>query len=131
MSNYPKKNKELEQKLLNQNKEKDNIINLMNKIIEKDEEIKQLKSVMPFEIRKGEKLISVIFRSVDQNILYSIICKNTDKFTTIENLLYEEYPKYRDSENIFLFNGKTINKYLSLEENNIINSAIIMLNQIK
>ena len=103
----------------------------MNKIIEKDEEIKQLKSVMPFEIRKGEKLISVIFRSVDQNILYSIICKNTDKFTTIENLLYEEYPKYRDSENIFLFNGKTINKYLSLEENNIINSAIIMLNQIK
>ena len=126
-----KKNKELEQKLLNQNKDKDNIINLMNKIIEKDEEIKQLKSVMPFEIRKGEKLISVIFRSVDQNILYSIICKNTDKFTTIENLLYEEYPKYRDSENIFLFNGKTINKYLSLEENNIINSAIIMLNQIK
>ena len=56
-----KKNKELEQKLLNQNKDKDNIINLMNKIIEKDEEIKQLKSVMPFEIRKGEKLISVIF----------------------------------------------------------------------
>ena len=35
------KNKELEQKLLNPNTDKDNIINLMNKIIEKDEEIKQ------------------------------------------------------------------------------------------
>ena len=74
--------------------------------------------------------MTVIFHSIDQKILYSVICKNTDKFTTIENLLYEEYPTYRDQENIFMINGLVINKYKNLEENHISNSAVILLSQL-
>ena len=116
--------------LLNYNTNKDKMIDLMNKIISKDEEIKQLKSSFPFELSKEEKLMTVIFHSIDQKILYSVICKNTDKFTTIENLLYEEYPTYRDQENIFMINGLVINKYKNLEENHISNSAVILLSQL-
>ena len=112
----------------NSNISNNKIIELMNKIIEKDEEIKELKSLLPFEMKKGEKLMTVIFRSMNQEILYSVICKNTDKFTKIENLLYEEYPKYRERNNIFIFNGKMINKYLNLDENGIINNSVLILN---
>ena len=54
--------------------------------------------------------MSVIFVSSDKNIHYSIICKNTDKFSKIENMLYDAYPKLINSENNFLVNGKLINK---------------------
>ena len=33
--------------------------------------------------------MSVIFISTKQNILGSFICKNMDKFSRVENLLYE------------------------------------------
>ena len=71
----------------------------LNRIIELEDEKKELKKILPFEIMKGEKIISIIFISIDQKILYSIICKNTDKFTRLENILYDKYPEYKESEN--------------------------------
>ena len=108
---------------------KENLYQLMEEIREKDKEIKELKSNLPFEISKGEKLMSVIFISFDQKIHYSVICKNTDKFNRLENVLYniEEYKEYLNSENYFLLKGNKINKYLTLEENGIKNSDIITL----
>ena len=132
------KNKELEQKINNlknlspENYEKNNILELIEEIRQKDKEIKELKSNLPFELSKGEKLMSVIFISSDQKIHHSIICKNTDKFNRLENVLYnvEEYKEFLNSENYFLVRGRKINKYLSLDENGIKNSDIIMLNSI-
>ena len=74
--------------------------------------------------------MSVIFISSDQKIHHSIICKNTDKFNRLENVLYnvEEYKEFLNSENYFLVRGRKINKYLSLDENGIKNNDIIMLN---
>ena len=60
---------------------------------------------------------------------YSIICKNTDTFSKIEKLLYDEYPGYKNLENNFFVNGNKINRYETLEENKIYNSDIITLNQ--
>ncbi len=73
--------------------------------------------------------MSVIFSSTKQNILGSFICKNTDKFSRIENLLYEieEYIEYKEVENYFLVRGRKINRYETLEENGIRNSDIITL----
>ena len=130
------KNKELEQKINNlknlspENYEKNNILELIEEIRQKDKEIKELKSNLPFELSKGEKLMSVIFISSDQKIHHSIICKNTDKFNRLENVLYnvEEYKEFLNSENYFLVRGRKINKYLSLDENGIKNNDIIMLN---
>ena len=132
------KNKELEQKINNlknlspENYEKNNILELIEEIRQKDKEIKELKSNLPFELSKGEKLMSVIFISSDQKIHHSIICKNTDKFNRLENVLYnvEEYKEFLNSDNYFLVRGRKINKYLSLDENGIKNSDIIMLNSI-
>ena len=117
------------QKITNKNDNMVNTLQLFEKIREKEKEIKEIKSNLPFDISKGEKLMSVIFVSDDQRIHYSIICKNTDKFNRLENILYnvDEYKSYLQSENYFLLNGKKINKYLTLEENGIKNSDIITL----
>ena len=111
----------------NKNNSDDQILELVKDLREKEKEIKSLKSIFPFEIKPGEKLMSVIFISVDQKIHHSFICKNTDIFTSLEKSLYDIFPEYGESENYFLLSGRKINKYKSLECNNIKNSDIIKL----
>ena len=139
------KNKMLEQNIINLKKElkkekdkdltKNININKLNQIIvEKENKIKTLEkklSRFPFELNEREKLISVIFISLDQNLYYSIICKNTDRFDTIEKKLYDVYSQYSETENYFTVNGNKINKLKTLEDNKIKNNDLIILNQIK
>jgi len=108
----------------------DYILKLINSLLLKEEEIKEMKSRYPFEILKGEKIISLIFMSNNQEIHYSLVCKDSDIFSHVENLLYDIFPKYRETENYFVFEGHKINKYKTLKENNLKNGSIIMLNQI-
>ena len=75
-----------------------------------------------------KKYIPIIFVSVDQKVHCAFICKKTDKFNMIENLLYEKYPEYLETENYFTVNGKKINTKKSIEENNIKYGDIILLN---
>lgn len=105
------------------------IMELMTKLNKKENELELFKSKLPFEILPGEKLMSVIFNSVDKKIHYSIICKNTDIFTRLENELYNEgkYKEYRNYNNYFIANGRKINKLYTLEQNGIKNSDIITL----
>ena len=67
------------------------------------------------------------FISVNQDINFDIIAKNTDKFSKLETILYEKYPKYVDSENFFLVNGNRMNKHRNLQENKINNNDVITL----
>ena len=108
------------------NSNKDIIIKELNNEIDK---LNEKLSRYPFELSKGEKLISVIFTSSDQNMFYSIICKNTQKFTELEEKLYNDYPEYSKSNNYFIINGNRVNKNKSLDENKIRNSDIIILTQ--
>ena len=128
------KNLENESKndLISNNDESSKIMELYEELRLKDKEIndlKKLNSRYPLELLEGEKLISVIFTSTDKKIHYSIICKNTDTFSKIEKLLYDEFPGYKNSENIFTVNGNKINRYETLEENKIYNSDIITLKE--
>ena len=130
-----------EKNLINELNEKlKNLNNSLNRSINKDkinelyEEIRikdKIISSFPVKLSEGEKLLSVIFVSVDQKIHYSTICKNTDKFSKIENLLYDAYPEYIETENHFFVNGNKVNKYKSLENNKIKNNDIIMLKKIE
>ena len=104
------------------------IVKLLGQLREKEEEIKSLKSSIPFDIKKGEKIMSVILASKNEDIYYSFICKNTDKFSKLENIFYDEYPEFTESENRFFLKGKKINKYKTLEENKVNNNDIIMIN---
>ena len=109
------------------------IINLQNNAnkpdIEKLKEKKfdELNKEFNFDLSKKEKLISIIFISIDEDIHYSLICKNTDQFLKIENTLYNRFPEYSKSKNYFIVNGNIIDKNKSLEENNIKNSDIIII----
>jgi len=110
----------------NNNSNKDIIIKELNNEIDK---LKEKLSRYPLELSKEEKLISVIFTSSDQNMFYSIICKNTQKFNELEKKLYKDYPEYSESNNYFMINGNKVNKDKSLDENKIRNNDIVILTQ--
>ena len=106
------------------------ISELNENIKEKDKLIKEYKSKIsnfPFEISSGEKLISIIFISFDESIVFPILCKNTDIFSFIEKKFYEKYSEYKNLDNDFLLNGKRINGNISIDENNIKNNDIITI----
>ena len=137
-----KQNNDLLLQLKNLNKEtKNNLKNIdnkidANKIIElyeklemKEKEIKELKNKIEFNPINLDNLMTVIFYSTDQQIHYSLICKKTDVFINLEKKLYEVYPKYKECENYFLVSSKKVNRFKTLEENEIKNSEIITLVQ--
>ena len=132
-NNNNKIKKEIEEEKINIKKlGKETKESMIETIIEKDKEIKELKSKLsrlPFTLEEGEKLISVIFQSSDQLILCSIICKNTDKFNKIEGQLCDLYPECSEKEYYFLFNGQKINRNKTLEENGIKNNSLVIMNE--
>ena len=69
---------------INKNEDK-NISNLdkditIKKLYKDIDELKNKLSLYPIELSKGEKLISVIFSSQNENMIYSIICKIQKNF---------------------------------------------------
>ena len=98
---------------------------LYKEIIDLNKKLKRY----PINLEENEKLMSIIFTSVDQNTHYSLICKNTDTIHKLEAELYKEYPDYTISDNYFLCKGKIINKFHTFEMNNIKNGDVIILNQ--
>jgi len=125
------KNKQLNIEYNNIN-EQLNKMNLESKeqLNKKEKIIKELElkiSQFPFDFSPGEKIMSIIFISFDQNIISSFICKNTDSFKYLENKFYEKYSEYKDLDNIFILNGRKIKKDKSLDENIIKNNDIITI----
>jgi len=108
---------------------KDQIINLMEELREKEHELKEIKRMLPFDLSPGEKIMCVIFISVDQKVHLPVICKNTDIFTRLEKIIYDQYPEFGETENYFMAHGQKINKYKSLEFNKIKNNDIITLKE--
>jgi len=97
-----------------------------NRLLELENELNLFKSYYCFS--PGEKLISIQFVSVDQIIKdFKVIVKNSDKFSKLEDILYEKYPNYKDTDNYFIVNGKRLNRNRTLEENNIKNNDILTL----
>ena len=111
---------------INENKieEKDELVKSLNKRIEElENEIKYFRTY--YKLSDNEKLISIKFIAVEQNINLTVIAKNTDYFSFIEKILYDHYPNYKQFENYFLVNGSKINKNITLEENKIKNNDIL------
>ena len=86
------------------------------------------------ELNISKDLIPVIFQSMDQKIIYAIICRKTDKFNNIENILYENFPELEETEeyeNSFKVKGRRIKKSRTMAQNNINYSDIIVVNKVK
>lgn len=78
------------------------IINLYEELKIKEQKIEKLEKALkryPIELSENEKLMSIIINSSDEKIQHTIICKNTDKFIKIEEILYNEYPQYEELSN--------------------------------
>ena len=104
----------------NENDKDKQIMALMNELINKDKEIKNLSSNMAYSLKPGEKLMTVIFESVlDKPFHYAVICKNTDKFHKIEEMLYEQFPEYLEEKHYFTLGGNVLNQFKTIEQNNI------------
>ena len=132
-SQLKNKIEELNFKINNQiNQKNPNISNnqiKMNELYEKIFDLEEKLKRFPFILEKNEKLMSIIFSSVDQKIHYSIVCKSTDKINKLEEELYREYPQFSETDNYFVCEGKILNKFHTFEKNNIKNGDVIILNQ--
>ena len=109
----------------------DEIVRLYKKIEGLNEKIDDLNAKLkryPFILEEGEKIMSIIFTSVDQNLNYSMICKNTDTISQLELKLYQEYSKLDRAHYYFICNGNVLNKFEKLEKLKIKNGDIIVLN---
>ena len=99
----------------------------INKISELEDEIKKYKT---YFLSPGDKLISIKLISTDQKINFSTFAKINDKFTKIEDIIYNKYPEYQEYDNFFLVNGKKVNRNKTLEENNIKDNDVLTLSKI-
>ena len=123
-------NGKLNANIQNINQNNSDILKLMEELKIKENEIKEYQKKYPFELLPNEQLLTVIFRTGDSKINYSVICKNTQLFSKVEELFYEKFPEYKENENYFLANGQKINRFKTIEENKIRFSENIILNQI-
>ena len=114
---------------INQNNNQNELNIKINKLYDEINNLNKKLKRYPINLEENEKLISIIFSSVDQNTHYSLICKNTDTINRIEEQLYKEYPKYTETENYFLCKGTILNKFQTFDMNNIKNGDVIILNQ--
>ena len=94
---------------------------------EYDEINKRKENINIINKEKEENLISIIIRDVNLEINFPIVCSKMDEFVKIEELIYEKYPKFKETENYFLCNGAKINRFKALVENRIHNNDIITL----
>ena len=110
---------------LTNNNINEGMLNLYKRIDDLTEKLNRF----PFYLEKDEKMLSIIFMSIDQNINYPIICKNTDTINILETELYKKYPEFSETDNYFLCKGTVMNRFKKFEDLNIKNGDIIVLNK--
>ena len=131
--------KDLENRLQTENNQYINKIReLENSIIQKNNELNELKTKLQninvnSNINNQSNRInqdrdkSVTFLSTDQGICFSIPCSGNSTFAEVEELLYREYPEYRETNNTFLVNGKQVLRFKTINENNVGTGRPVML----
>ena len=76
----------------------------------------------------NDEIMAIHFTSSDQLINYSIPCKKSDIFNTVEKKLYKEYPDYSKKNCYFIANGSLIDKKKSMEKNNLKSGDNVLVN---
>jgi len=95
------------------------------KLINEKEKLLEKSKLNSKKLSPKDKIINVIFISEDKKVHYSLACKSSVKFNDIEQKLYEKYPDYSKTNNIFSVNGRKINEFEDLDYNKIENGDII------
>ena len=105
-------------------------------LIEKEKEINELKNQLNSidqkssfneSFYKRNQMIALNFMSTDNSLNYAISCIKKDIFIDAERKLYDKFPEYRETNNNFVVDGKTILRFKSIEENHLENGIPIMI----
>ena len=129
---------ELQNKLNNYNITINNLNNKINNykniIIQKDEEISNLRTQFNNNNINNitnninfNDIMCVNFISSDKNVHYAVSCLKTNTFAEIEEKLYKQYPKYRETNNNFIANGTQVLRFKTIDENKIGNGLPVTL----
>ena len=114
---------ELQNKLNNYNNTINNLNNDRNIISKKYIELNNYKSQLNNNIPNNNvnfnDMMSVNFISSDQIVHYAATCLKTNTFAEVEEKLYKQYPKYRETNNTFLANGMQVLRFKTIAENKI------------
>ena len=121
------------------NNYKTQINNLQSIIIQKDLELNNLRNQLnnknshnvnnlpnKFNVDYDE-MMSINFISTDSNLHYSLPCIKSDIFAHIEEKLYKQFPKYKETNNTFLVNGAIVLRFKTIAENKIVNGLPVTL----
>ena len=121
------------------NNYKTQINNLQSIIIQKDLELNNLRNQLnnknshnvnnlpnKFNVDYDE-MMSINFISTDSNLHYSLPCIKSDIFAHIEEKLYKQFPKYKETNNTFIVNGTTVLRFKTIAENKLINGRPVTL----
>ena len=103
------------------------INNLRQIIIQKDNKINELKSKLPKNKIYMDDIMVVNFLSTDQNIRCGISCLPDDTFAEVEEKLYKKFDNFRNTNNILLFNGNSILRFKKVKENNLHDGDTILI----
>ena len=102
------------------------IVTLMDDIEQKENELKKLNSVIT---KFGKQLnpISINFKTSGSSKDYEIVCDYSEIFSNVEEKLYQSFPKLKNKNNLFLFNGNKIEKEKSIILNEINNKSVVLI----
>jgi len=108
------------------------INNLMKNIEDKEKQIKELKANSKNKKKSNNfvdisKIKAVNFLSIDGNVNHAMACRGDQSFSEIEEKLYEIYPQYRETNNVFLCCGRVIMRFKTIDENKIRDGDIVQL----
>ena len=122
-------------KFENKIKQNDNeIIKLKNELNIKNEELIRLKAKIfddknyLYSLNKNENKFAINFISVDQKILYPISCNINDSIAKLEEIVYNQYPEYKEYNTYLTVNGMQIKRFKTIKENNIKEGNAITIN---
>ena len=109
---------------------------LKNKLYLKENEINQMKLQLKNNTKsehlfKLDDIMVINFISTDNSIHKGIKCVETDTFAEVEEKLYQIYDNFRDTNNMFTINGRTILRFRNLKENKIKDGDIVLLLKIE
>ena len=127
--NMNMQNQNMNMNIQNQNINEQNQNNI-NYILEENERLKKENKELKLRLENGDferktkmvdynKIRCVTFVSNDLQVICGLKCLITDTFAEVEEKLYNIYPEYRETNNIFQVNGKQILRFKTIEENNI------------
>jgi len=137
INNLKNKNHVQSEEIVNLKKE-NNELKKENQL--KEEENKKLKSKIDLLINQKDKKPNLVdidnikviqFISTDHSIICPIKCLPSDTFAEVEEKLYKIYPEYRETNNSFQVDGRTILRFKTIAENNIQEGHCVQITKIE